>query len=155
MRVAILGNSGSGKSTLAREMARAESVVVLDLDTVAWVPGKVAVARDPQDAAREVRAFCADRESWIVEGCYAGLVEATFPFQPLLIFLDPGVERCLEHCRARPWEPHKYASRAEQDERLSFLLDWVRDYYTRDGDMSHRAHLATFEAYAGPKRHQT
>jgi Fe-S cluster assembly ATPase SufC len=35
-RIAILGNAGSGKSTLARSLA-GEDIVVLDLDTIAWV----------------------------------------------------------------------------------------------------------------------
>lgn len=151
VRVAILGNSGSGKSTLARRLA--DGADVLDLDTVAWEPGRIAAPRDPLVAAAEVRAFCSSRDRWVVEGCYGGLVEATFPSRPHLLFLDPGVERCLAHCRARPWEPHKYASAAEQDERLPFLLRWVEEYYARDGDLSHRRHLELFLHYDGPKRH--
>ena len=46
--------------------------------------------------------------------------------------VEPGREQCLANCRARPWEPHKYASKAQQDEKLAFLLDWVAAYYERD-----------------------
>lgn len=49
------------------------------------------------------------------------------------------------------WEPHKYAARAEQDERLAFLLSWVRDYYVREDDLSLAGHRRCFEAYAGPR----
>lgn len=153
MRIAILGNSGSGKSTLAQRLADNVGAAVLDLDTVAWEPGKIAVPRDPAAAAADVQAFCASHRTWVVEGCYAGLVAATFTFTPKLIFLDPGLEQCLANCRARPWEPHKYASKDEQDERLAFLLQWVADYYTRDGDLSLAGHRALFDAYAGPKQH--
>jgi len=66
-------------------------------------------------------------------------------------FLDPGEERCISNCRSRPWEPHKYASKAAQDERLPFLLTWVREYYVRGGEMSHSSHAATYAAYVGPK----
>ena len=69
-----------------------------------------------------------------------------------LIFLNPGEAACLAHCRARPWEPHKYASKAEQDARLEYLLAWVSDYYHRDGPLSLRGHRALFDAYAGPKQ---
>ena len=48
--------------------------------------------------------------------------------------------------------PHKYKSRREQDEKLEFLLSWVREYYVREGDLSLVAHQALFDAYAGPKR---
>ena len=151
MRVAIVGNSGSGKSTLAREIAAAHSIVSLDLDTVAWEPEKIAVARQPDAAAADVRSFCLAQESWVVEGCYAALVGHTLERSPILLFIEPGVEACVANCRSRPWEPHKYVSKAEQDERLEFLLAWVRDYYLRDGDLSLSAHRALFDAYRGPK----
>lgn len=161
MRLAIVGNSGSGKSTLARRAAAAaapERVVAhLDLDSIAWEPsGTSAVPprlRPVAEAAADVRAFCRANEHWVVEGCYAGLVRAALKFSPTLIFLDPGVDACLEHCRNRPWEPHKYKSKGEQDEKLAFLFDWVRGYYTRDdGDLCLKAHRELFDGYVGPKR---
>jgi len=155
MRVAILGNSGSGKSTLARRLAARTGIPALDLDTFAWEPGQVAVPRDPVLAAADVAVFCSANEAWIIEGCYAALIRATLAHHPTLVFLEPGVETCLAHCRARPWEPHKYASKAEQDAKLAFLLDWVRVYDTREGDLSLAAHQALFEAYAGLKRKLT
>ena len=87
----------------------------------------------------------------MLEGCYASLVQAALEFSPFLLFLNPGVGQCLANCRARPWEMHKYSSKDEQDERLAFLLRWVQEYYTRDGDMSLAAHRACFDAYHGPK----
>jgi adenylate kinase family enzyme len=152
VRVAIVGNSGSGKSTLARSLVAAHGLAHLDLDGLAWEPGQIAVAREPGVAAAEVAAFCRAHERWVVEGCYAGLVRAALVDAPLLLFLEPGVEACLAHCRARPWEPHKYPSREEQDRRLPFLLSWVEAYYHRDGDLSLRAHQALFDLYQGPKQ---
>ncbi len=151
VRIAIVGNSGSGKSTLARQLADGRTVSVLDLDTVAWEAGQVAVPRDPVAAASDVHNFCTTRDQWIVEGCYASLIQATFGSSPLLLFVEPGLEACLANCRSRPWEPHKYASKVEQDARLDFLLDWVRDYYSRDGDLSRAGHQRLFDGYAGPR----
>ena len=151
MRIALIGNSGSGKSTLSRQLATAHALPMLDLDTVAWEPGKIAVARDPDAAARDVQAFCEASESWVVEGCYANLVRAALAYSPTLLFLEPGVEACLENCRSRPWEPHKYESRQVQDQHLEFLLAWVRDYYSRAGELSLAAHRALFDEYRGPK----
>jgi adenylate kinase family enzyme len=151
MRVAIVGNSGSGKSTLAREIAAAHSIASLDLDTVAWEPGKIAVPRPADAAAADVTAFCSARDGWVVEGCYAALVFQTLEQLPILLFIDPGVDACLANCHSRPWEPHKYASKAEQDEKLEFLLSWVREYYSRDGELSQSAHQSLFESYRGPK----
>src|SRR5262249_49343741 len=53
MRIAIIGNSGSGKSTLAQWLAERTGASLLDLDTVAWVPGQIAVPRAPEDAEND------------------------------------------------------------------------------------------------------
>jgi hypothetical protein len=98
-----------------------------------------------------VDSFCVTHERWIVEGCYTSLIERALAFRPLLLFLNPGAARCLANCQARPWEPHKYRSRAEQDGRLAGLLAWVLGYDSREGELSLQAHRSCFEAYTGPK----
>lgn len=146
-----MGNSGSGKSTLARRLVAGESVAVLDLDLVFWQPG-VAVERPSEERIAEVRRFCGEHDSWIIEGCYADLIEASLEWNPELIFLDPGLEACVRNCRRRPHEPHKYRSKEEQDANLEFLIQWVEGYYQRDGVMSYAAHQELFEGYGGVKR---
>ena len=151
MRIAIVGNSGSGKSTLAKRLAAAGNVAVLDLDTIAWEPGQVALPRDPADAAADVLEFCRSSQDWVVEGCYTSLIEVALELNPELVVLDPGVEQCTKNCRTRPWEPHKYSTKDEQDQRLEFLLEWLAAYYSRDDDMSLLAHKRVYEGYAGVK----
>lgn len=155
MRIAIVGNSGSGKSTLARQLAEEYGLGLLDLDTVAWEPGKIAVAREPRLALAQVRAYCADTAHWVVEGCYAGLIRATLQEADLLLFLEPGARACHANCHSRPWEPHKFRSRQEQDRHFDHLLEWVDDYYQRDGDASLREHQALFDAFEGRKQKLT
>ena len=155
MRIAIVGNSGSGKSTVAQAIAREHGWPTLDLDTVAWEPQKVAVPRPEADARAEVEVFCTSQSDWVIEGCYTELVAVSLRYSPVLVFLHPGMDRCLANCRQRPWEAHKFPSQGEQDQRLAFLLTWVREYYTRDGSLSLRAHRALFERYPGPKRELT
>ena len=111
MRIAIIGNSGSGKSTLAGQFADRDGLTSLDLDTIAFEPGMIAVPRSLADTLADVKTFCEAQDRWIVEGCYANLVESTLQYSPLLLFLDPGLEACLLNCRNRPWEPHKYKSK--------------------------------------------
>ena len=152
MRIAIVGNSGSGKSTLASQLAREHGLGLLDLDTVAWEPGKIAVARDPQVALAQVRDYCSTGPRWVVEGCYAGLIRATLDEADLLLFLEPGVLACRANCHSRPWEPHKFRSPQEQDRHFDHLLDWVDGYYTRAGDASLREHQAVFDAFEGRKQ---
>ena len=151
MRIAILGNSGSGKSTLAQQLVRAHQLVALDLDTVAWEPGQIAVAREPQLAVAEVRHFCASTPHWVVEGCYAGLIREALRYAALLLFLEPGAAVCRANCHDRPWEPHKFKSAQEQDRHFDYLLEWVDGYYHRSGDASLREHQAVFDAFGGQK----
>jgi adenylate kinase family enzyme len=155
VRVAILGNSGSGKSTLSHWLAQAGAARALDLDTIAWEADKPTTLKAERVAQDEVHAFCNSHENWVVEGCYANLIESALSYSPCLILLNPGEEACLANCRARPWEPHKYASRAEQDANLPFLLSWVSEYYVRSGPLSLAAHQTCFGAYCGPKRELT
>jgi adenylate kinase family enzyme len=152
MRVAILGNSGSGKSTLAKKLSGDSSLPSLDLDTIYWEPGQVAIERKTSDREADLRRFCSDHYHWVIEGCYADLIETSFPWCPELVLLHPGCEVCVQNCRDRPHEAHKYPTKEEQDRRLSFLLQWVSDYYERDGPMSLRGHLDLFERYDGAKR---
>jgi len=154
MRIAILGNSGSGKSTLAHKIALESGAAVLDLDTIYWDPTRVAVRRHDNDVHHDLDHFC-NLENWIAEGCYGDLIARTFHWRPQLIFLNPGEEICRANCRDRPWEPHKYPSKAEQDAKLALLLAWVSEYYVRDGDMSYKRHRELFDAYEGPKREIT
>lgn len=151
MRIAILGNSGSGKSTLAKRLALRYHTSILDLDTIAWVAGEIAVPRPLSEAVEDVSLFCQSKSDWVIEGCYANLIAVTLEFNPILIFLDPGVAQCIANCQSRPWEPHKYSSKAEQDTKLEFLLAWVTEYYLRDGEMSYKVHEALFAGYTGTK----
>ncbi|MBL9171434.1 MAG: hypothetical protein JNN07_27120 [Verrucomicrobiales bacterium] len=151
MKIAIIGNSGSGKTTLARQLAARFSVPILDLDLVFWQPG-APVERSSAERLADVQRFCCQHDAWIIEGCYADLIEASFPWNPELIFLDPGREVCITNCQRRPLEPHKYRTKQDQDEKLQFLLKWVADYYTRDGLMSFASHQELFERYGGPKK---
>ncbi len=152
MRIAIFGNSGSGKSTAAREAAKRSSIPVLDLDTIVWEPNRIAVRRPFEAIHAELHKFCTAHEAWIVEGCYGDLIKAALEWKPLLVFMNPGEEACISNCRNRPWEPHKYASKADQDAGLAFLIRWVSDYYQREDEMSLRCHREIFDAYDGLKR---
>ena len=155
MRVLIYGNSGSGKSTRAKALAAQHHLVHLDLDTLVWEPGQIAVAR-PADAVRaDLDAFLARETAWVIEGCYGECVAHAAAHCTQLVFLDPGLEACLANNRRRQWEPHKYASKEEQDAMLPVLKEWVAGYYTRKDDWSHAAHQRIYEAHPGNKERIT
>lgn len=152
IRLLVFGNSGSGKSTFAQAAAARHGLAHLDLDTIVWEPGQVAVERPRADVLQSLAAFLDAHERWVIEGCYGELVEAAAPRCTELVFLDPGLEACLANNLRRPFEPHKYASKAAQDEKLAELQAWVRSYYTRDDAWSFREHVRIFDAHRGAKR---
>jgi adenylate kinase family enzyme len=151
MRTLVFGNSGSGKSTLAKQLALAHGLAHLDLDAIVWETDKVAVLRPPEAISASLEAFLSGHARWVIEGCYGELVEAASGQCTELVFLNPGLETCLEHNRRRPWEPHKYASKEEQDAMLGNLQAWVTGYYERKDQWSYHAHRQIFESFAGRK----
>ena len=139
-KIVIIGNSGSGKSTMALALSREHGLTHLDLDTLAWEPVIPPRRRPLADSLAEMAPFFAANENWVVEGCYADLIEAALVRCSRLIFLNPGIEACVSNCRTRPWEPHKYSSPEAQNENLEMLLRWVRDYETRQDEFSLASH---------------
>ena len=155
MRVLIFGNSGSGKTTYARALAAAHGLMHLDLDSIVWQPGQVAVLRAADAIAASLDHFLATYDAWVIEGCYGELVEAASSRCTELVFLNPGLTACLANNRRRPWEPNKYASVEQQNAMLETLQAWVADYYTRSGPWSFAAHRRIFDKHAGTKAEHT
>ena len=155
MRVLVFGNSGSGKSTYARALAEREGIAHLDLDSIVWEPGHIAVLRPPESIHQSLEQFLAQHERWVIEGCYGDLVEAAAPQCAQMVFLNPGLAACLANNARRPWEPHKYASLAQQNAMLAALSAWVSDYYHRTDQWSYQAHRRIFDAHAGAKIEHT
>lgn len=150
-RIVIFGNSGSGKSTLAAVLARQAGLAHLDLDTLAWdplIPGQ----RKPLDASlADLAAFIRAHENWVIEGCYSDLLASAIARCTKLVFLNPGIEGCIQNCRQRPWEPHKYPSPEAQNANLEMLIGWIREYETRADEFSLRSHRRLFEEFQGDK----
>jgi adenylate kinase family enzyme len=155
MRVLVFGNSGSGKSTYARAQAIRHGVPHLDLDSIVWEPGQIAVQRSAETIRKSLDEFLSSHDAWVIEGCYSDLVKAAAGGCTELVFLNPGLEACLANNARRPWEPHKYASSEQQNSMLGALQTWVAEYYTRSGSWSYEAHRRTFDAHAGVKIEHT
>ena len=151
MRVLVFGNSGSGKSTFARHLSQRYDLPHLDLDSIVWEPGQIAVQRQPEAISASLTAFLEENRNWVIDGCYGELVEAASSHCTELVFLNPGLETCLKHNRTRPWEPHKYVSKEAQDSMLENLQAWVAGYYERQDQWSYYAHRRIFDSFTGPK----
>lgn len=149
MKVILLGNAEAGKSTLSRKLSTKHPAARLSLDEVAFQNGTE--RRPLQDSFEDVKSWIAGNESWIIEGCYADILEPVLEHCDELIFLNPSVDACIAHCRSRPWEPAKFRSLQEQDENLENLLQWVNSYESRKGEYGLSRHRELYESFHGKK----
>ncbi|HEO64641.1 MAG TPA: shikimate kinase [Spirochaetes bacterium] len=149
-RILIFGNSGSGKTSLSRRLRAENSLTNLDLDTIAW--DKPGVRKDVDESLQLLQDFIDKSPNWIIEGCYGSLIQYATKYCTELIFLNPGIEKCLENNLKRPFEPHKFSSLEEQNEKLKFLQEWVQNYENRDDEYSLKGHREIFESFQGSKK---
>ena len=150
-KILIFGNSGSGKSTLAKRLARENNLTHLDLDTLAWLP-VIPPERAPiSDSIEKIEQFIELHNNWVIEGGYADLMELVASDASEIIFLNPGVDQCIANAKNRPWEPHKYPSKAAQDENLNMLLNWIVQYTERDDVFSYQSHMRFYQDFNGKK----
>jgi len=147
----IFGNSGSGKSTLAKIYSEKFGISHLDLDSLAWSDTSPPVRKPINESAEQINTFTDKNKSWVIEGGYSDLLEILSTSATEIIFLNPGVETCIENCKNRPWEPHKYETAEAQNNNLEMLLNWVKEYYIRDDAFSFITHQMFFEHFKGKK----
>ena len=150
-RIVIFGNSGSGKSTLASELAETRRLAHFDLDTIAWLTTTPPVWQALETSKTTLDEFVRQNAEWVIEGCYADLIELVLAEANQMIFMDLPVSACQENTRRRPWEPKKYESKEAQNANLSMLPDWIAQYDERDDAFSRAAHEAIFERFHGKK----
>ena len=151
-KIVIFGNSGSGKSTLARRIAQHFILAHLDLDDIAWKAANPPVRNSMEESKAAIDAFLNTHDQWIIEGCYGSLISHAVLHASEIYFLNIGIEACIQNCKARDWEPHKYETKEAQDKNLQMLTDWVRNYETRNDEFSLKQHQKIFEQFKGKKQ---
>lgn len=95
--------------------------------------------------------FIRSNAGWVIEGCYTDLLNLAAPFSTEAIFMNLPIDTCIENAKKRPWEPHKYESKAQQDSNLVMLIDWISQYSQRTDTFSLSAHSSLYEQYTGKK----
>ncbi|MDF7798928.1 hypothetical protein P4C99_05610 [Pontiellaceae bacterium B1224] len=153
MKIILMGNAGSGKSTMAKKLMGDRNIPRLSLDEVAWA--EPAIRMPVAESVELVRAFINQHDNWILEGCYSDIIEPILPDCEELRFLNPGIETCINHCHARPWEPEKFESKEQQDANLQNLINWVSEYETRNDEYGLKRHRKLFDAFIGKKQEYT
>jgi len=151
-KVLIFGNSGSGKSTLAKSLSEASDVFHLDLDALAWSSTSPPVRAALDESRKAIFSLISKHKNWVVEGCYTDLLEILESNCDEIIFMNLPIEDCISNAKARPWEPHKYKSKAAQDQNLDMLIAWIEQYHERDDTFSYTAHEEFYNNYRGTKK---
>jgi hypothetical protein len=98
-----------------------EGLAHLDLDSIVWEPGKIAMQRPGEAVAVSLQSFIDSQAAWVIEGCDGELVRGASAHCKLRVFLNPGIDACLANNLKRAWEPHKYASLELQNTMLDQL----------------------------------
>ena len=138
---------------MARRIIGDRPIPRLSLDQIAWDEGP---KRKPLEVSlRLLSDFMQGNEQWVIEGCYSDLIEAALPYCTELRFLNPGIEVCVAHCHRRPWEPKKFSSPGDQAAMLTHLVQWAKEYETREDEYGLKRHRQIFERFRGPKREYT
>ena len=150
-KILIFGNSGSGKSTLAKELCSSDKLAHLDLDTLAWEETDPPERKSLNESNEKIQKFIESSDGWVIEGCYADLLDKVLPFSNEIIFMKLPVEICILNAKNRPWEPHKYESKDAQDVNLEMLIDWISQYNQRTDTFSEQSHLALYDKFQGKK----
>lgn len=154
-RIIIFGNSASGKSSLAKLLAEQHQLSHLDLDTLAWLPitdqSPMPQRQCVDVSVSEIDRFIEQNNQWVIEGCYSDLLIHTLEKCSEVIFLNLPIERCISNAKNRPWEAHKYKTKADQDNNLPMLLDWITQYESRTDSFSKAAHLKLYDEFLGNK----
>ncbi len=85
-RIAVVGGSGSGKSTVARRLAELHEFEYVELDALHWGPNWTPC---PGDEFRARVEEAISRDSWVVDGNYAGkLGDIVLERSELVVWLD-------------------------------------------------------------------
>ena len=108
-----------------------------------------------EEAQTKINDFINTDGNWVIEGCYGDLLALLLDKADEVVFMNLPVEACIQNAKARPWEPHKYESKAAQDANLTMLIDWITQYPKRDDDFSQKEHIRLFDAFHGKKEMYT
>ena len=150
-KILIFGNSGSGKSTLAKQMCESNQLAHLDLDVLAWQDTSPPTRKPLRESSDIILEFIQRNTGWVIEGCYADLLEVAMPCANEVIFMNLPIGACISNAKNRPWEPHKYDTKEAQDANLDMLIQWIGEYEKREDTFSMKAHVRLYDSFQGKK----
>lgn len=129
-RIMILGSPGSGKSTLAKRIGEITGIEVIHLDTLFWAPGWVKVSSE--EFKERVKNYV-EKESWIMDGNYRGVLDIRLSTADTIIFIDVPRSKCLYRVVKRRFQ---YSSKTRSDltvgcnEKIDWeFIKWIWNFH--------------------------
>ena len=149
-KIVIIGNSGSGKSHLAKSLSKINSIPIVHLDQLFWMPGGFNEKKPKNEVKNEIEQK-RKGDSWIAEGVFGELAELFLPRAEMLIYLDLDWATCHSSLMARGSESSRQLLPAQAEENFRNLLLWAEQYWTRNDLRSKAGHLQLFNNFTKSK----
>ncbi len=118
---------------------------------MAWQSTVPPERRRLDESKKEINTFVRHNAGWVIEGCYADLLELVTQSANEIISMNLPVDACIANARKRPWEPHKYESPEAQNINLEMLIKWIMQYTERNDACSEIAHRKLYDNFKGKK----
>lgn len=135
-KITIVGNAGSGKTTLAFQLQAKLKLPLYHLDLYYWLPGWQRIGFE---RFQELQTELCEKDEWIIEGAYIGLVHERIFHADVIIFLDMPrylciwsvINRAIRHFGAViPGSPQECKQQLFGMKFFQFLR-WVWDFNKR------------------------
>ena len=97
-RIIVLGCPGSGKSTFSKRLQKVTDLPLIHLDNIWWKEDRSHISRDEFD--RKLDKIL-KKDKWILDGDYSRTYEVRFMACDTVIFLDYGLEECINGVKER------------------------------------------------------
>ena len=123
-RVIVIGCPGSGKSTFSRALGEVTSIPVYHLDMMYWNADRTTVQRE---LFLERLGGVLKKDVWIIDGNYSSTMEMRMSACDTVIFLDYGIEVCLDGIKERHGKPRCDMPWIETEEDAEFI-EFIKNY---------------------------
>lgn len=119
-KIVVIGSCGSGKSTLCCQLSEFTGIEVIHLDRIYWKADWKPLA---EEEFRSLQREVLSKETWIVDGNYAGSLYVRLEKADTVIFLDVNRYLCIYRVLKR-WMRYRGKLRPDVADGCYEKMEW-------------------------------